>query len=130
MIRFPFLLTCAVSASIALSLQAAQATPTQAETTPASTAPANTDKVSMTVNLSSLDLTSRSGWETATQQVIQASHAVCNQLQEENWPFAVDVTDCEQDALSDARVSLDNLRDRQRTSRRNGHIFLALSARK
>ncbi|MBF0851852.1 UrcA family protein [Gluconobacter sp. R75690] len=130
MIRFSSLLICALSASIVLPLQAARAIPTSAGTTSASTTPASTGRVSMRVDLSSLDLTSRKGWETATQQVTQASHAVCHQLQEEDWLLATDVTDCEQDALSDARTSLYDLRDQQRASRRNGHVFLALSARK
>ncbi|WP_225198705.1 UrcA family protein [Gluconobacter oxydans] len=120
MTRFSSLLLCALSASIVLPLQAAQATPT----------PASTGRVSMTVDLSSLDLTSRKGWEMATQQITQASHAVCHQLQEEDWLLATDVTDCEQAALSDARTTLYDLRDQQRASRRNGHVFLALSGRK
>lgn len=135
MIRFSSLLICALSASIVLPLQAARAIPTSAgtpsaSTMPASTTPANTGRVSMTVDLSSLDLTSRKDWETATQQVTKASHAVCHQLQEEDWLLATDVNDCEQNALSDARTSLYDLRDRQRASRRNGHVFLALSAKK
>ncbi|KXV00207.1 hypothetical protein AD929_11160 [Gluconobacter potus] len=130
MIRFSSLLLCALSASVILPLQAARAIPTSAGTTPASTTPASTGRVSMTVDLSSLDLTSLKDWKTATQQITQASHTVCHQLQEEDWLLATDVTDCEQDALSDARTSLYDLRDQQRASRRNGHVFLALSARK
>ena len=117
--RFSTLLICTLStASIALPLQAAQARP------------ADPGTASTEIDLSSLDLTSAQDWDTATKKIRQASHTVCQQLQNENWLFMSDVTDCEQDAASNARDSLYALRDQQRTRRRNGHVLLALSARK
>ncbi|MBF0859557.1 UrcA family protein [Gluconobacter sp. LMG 31484] len=119
MTRFSTLLICTLSvASIALPLQTAQGRP------------ADLGTASTEIDLSSLDLNSAQDWDAATKKIRQASHAVCQQLQDENWLFTSDVTDCEQDAASNARDSLYDLRDQQRTRRRNGHVLLALSARK
>lgn len=118
MTRFSSLLLCALSASVVLPLQAAHARPAQNGT------------ASTEIDFSSLDLNSREGWLKANYKIIQASHAVCQKLLNENWLIWNDVSDCEQDALSDARTSLYDLRDRQKSHRQSGHVFLALSARK
>lgn len=114
MIRFSSLLLCVLAASTALPLQAANARPAVSGT-------ASTD-----IDVSSLDLNSAQGWHKATQQISQATHAVCQQLLNENWLIGNDVTECEQDALASAQTSLDALRQQQ-ARHQTGHVLLALS---
>lgn len=95
MTRFSSLLLCALSASAVLPFQAAHAQNRSIPTQPGT--------ISTEIDLSSLDLTSAQGWHRATKQIGQASHAVCQQLHDEGWLTMSDVTDCEQDAFSNAR---------------------------
>lgn len=118
MIRFPAFLLCALSASVILPLQTAHART------------AEPGKTSADIDLSPLDLNSTQGWHEATQQITKASHAVCQQLLDENWLIGNDVTECEQDTLANARSILDALRDRQQAHHQTGHVLLALSNRK
>ncbi|MBS1102427.1 UrcA family protein [Gluconobacter sp. Dm-62] len=116
MIRFSALLLCAFSVtSIALPFQAAQAQS------------AGTGTASTKIDLSALDLNSTQDWHTATQRVALASHTLCQQLSREGWQMGNDVSECEQDAFTNARDNLFELRSEQKGAHQSGHVILALS---